>query len=300
MSSVNGVINVYKEKGFTSHDVVAKLRGILKTKKIGHTGTLDPNAEGVLPVCIGNATKLCDLIMEKKKIYEAELVLGIETDTEDMTGTVIRKYEGDILITEEEIFSAVKSFVGEYDQIPPMYSALKVNGKKLYELAREGVEIERKSRRVTIFDIQILCISLPVVKLRVECSKGTYIRALCRDIGAKLMVGGCMGELLRTASGKFNIEKAVKIEKIEELMSMGKVDDIIISTDKVLDNYPALMVKEEYLKFLSNGNAMTFEMFENSENISGENEKYRIYCDNAFRAVYQSQDGKLFKCEKMF
>ena len=172
---VNGILNVYKEKGYTSHDVVAKLRGIVGQKKIGHTGTLDPDAEGVLPVCLGRATKVCDMLTEKDKTYEAVLLLGKETDTQDISGTVLRVGETEGL-TQEQVKDCVMSFVGEYDQIPPMYSALKVNGKKLYELAREGKTIERKSRKVEIKEIRILEMALPRVRMEVSCSKGTYIR----------------------------------------------------------------------------------------------------------------------------
>ena len=167
----SGIINVYKEKGFTSFDVVAKLRGILKTKKIGHTGTLDPDAEGVLPVCIGRATKVCDILTDKDKVYEAVMLLGVETDTQDTSGEVLKELP--VEISEEAVREAILSFVGDYAQIPPMYSALKVNGKKLYELAREGKTVERKARNVQIISIEILEIALPRVRMSVHCSKGT-------------------------------------------------------------------------------------------------------------------------------
>ena len=179
---INGIMNVYKEKGFTSHDVVAKLRGILKQKKIGHTGTLDPDAEGVLPICLGRGTKLCGLLTDKRKTYEAVLHLGIETDTQDITGTV--KRECPVNVTEEEVQSCIQSFVGDYMQIPPMYSALKVQGRKLYELAREGKEIERQARPVTFYEIEILSMELPFVRIRVTCSKGT-LYVLCVMISGR-------------------------------------------------------------------------------------------------------------------
>ena len=207
---VNGILNVYKEKGYTSHDVVAKLRGIVGQKKIGHTGTLDPDAEGVLPVCLGRATKVCDMLTEKDKTYEAVLLLGKETDTQDISGTVLRVGETEGL-TQEQVKDCVMSFVGEYDQIPPMYSALKVNGKKLYELAREGKTIERKSRKVEIKEIRILEMALPRVRMEVSCSKGTYIRTLCHDIGEKLGCFGCMESLLRTKVSRFEIESSLKL-----------------------------------------------------------------------------------------
>ena len=188
----NGIINVYKEIGFTSHDVVAKLRGILRTKKIGHTGTLDPNAEGVLPVCVGKATKLCEFLLEKSKTYRATMVLGKVTDTQDITGKVLAEKE--VAVTKEQIVDTIESFIGGYDQIPPMYSALKVKGKKLYELARQGIEVERKPRFIMLDDIKILDISedLCHITIDVSCSKGTYIRTLCHDIGDRLGCGACM------------------------------------------------------------------------------------------------------------
>ena len=174
MADFQGIIVIHKEKGFTSHDVVAKLRGILHMKKIGHTGTLDPAATGVLPVALGKGTKLVDLLTDKEKTYEAVLHLGIDTDTQDMSGTV--QEERPVNVTEEEVRKVLKSFVGEQLQVPPMYSALKVNGKKLYELAREGKTVERKARPVCFYEIEPLEFHLPLVKIRVTCSKGTYIR----------------------------------------------------------------------------------------------------------------------------
>ena len=219
---VNGILNVYKEKGYTSHDVVAKLRGIVGQKKIGHTGTLDPDAEGVLPVCLGRATKVCDMLTEKDKTYEAVLLLGKETDTQDISGTVLRVGETEGL-TQEQVKDCVMSFVGEYDQIPPMYSALKVNGKKLYELAREGKTIERKSRKVEIKEIRILEMALPRVRMEVSCSKGTYIRTLCHDIGEKLGCFGCMESLLRTKVSRFEIESSLKLSEIQKKREEGKL-----------------------------------------------------------------------------
>ena len=169
---IHGIINVYKEKGFTSHDVVAKLRGIVGQKKIGHTGTLDPDATGVLPVCLGKATKLCDLLTDKDKTYEAIMLLGMTTDTQDITGRILEEKSTETL-TADKVREVIESFVGDYDQIPPMYSALKVNGKKLYELAREGKVVERKARPVKILDIRIIEMDLPRVRMEVSCSKGT-------------------------------------------------------------------------------------------------------------------------------
>ena len=191
---MNGIINVYKERGYTSHDVVAKLRGILKQKKIGHTGTLDPEAEGVLPVCLGKATKLCDLLAGHDKLYEAVMLLGQSTDTQDTTGTVLTEnHEKALKLDKEQVRQVILGFKGDYDQIPPMYSALKVDGKKLYELARAGKEVERQARQVQILEIRVDKVVLPRVWMTVTCSKGTYIRTLCHDIGGKLGCGNAEG-----------------------------------------------------------------------------------------------------------
>lgn len=183
---INGILNVYKERGYTSHDVVAKLRGILKQKKIGHTGTLDPEAQGVLPVCLGNATKVCDLLTDKDKTYRAVLLLGTVTDTQDTTGNVLS--QSPVLCTEQGVRDAAASFVGEQEQVPPMYSALKVNGKKLYELARQGIEVERKPRPITIHEIEIEQIQLPEIVMTVTCSKERIsepsVMILGRSLGA--------------------------------------------------------------------------------------------------------------------
>ena len=222
---------------------MAKLRGIVGQKKIGHTGTLDPDAEGVLPVCLGRATKVCDMLTEKDKTYEAVLLLGKETDTQDISGTVLRVGETEGL-TQEQVKDCVMSFVGEYDQIPPMYSALKVNGKKLYELAREGKTIERKSRKVEIKEIRILEMALPRVRMEVSCSKGTYIRTLCHDIGEKLGCFGCMESLLRTKVSRFEIESSLKLSEIQKKREEGKLSEIITPLDAVFFQYPAVTSKK--------------------------------------------------------
>ena len=250
----SGIINVYKEKGFTSFDVVAKLRGILRTKKIGHTGTLDPDAEGVLPVCIGRATKVCDILTDKDKIYEAVMLLGVETDTQDTSGEILKELP--VEASEDMVREAILSFVGEYAQVPPMYSALKVNGKKLYELAREGKIVERKARNVQIFSIEILEIALPRVRMSVHCSKGTYIRTLCHDIGQKLGCGGCMEKLLRTKVGVFELKDALKLAEIDVLAKQGVVEERIISVDELFDDYFKVWIKEEFDVVVQNGHTI--------------------------------------------
>jgi tRNA pseudouridine55 synthase len=264
---VNGIINIYKEKGFTSFDVVAKMRGIAHQKKIGHTGTLDPDAEGVLPVCLGKATKVCDLLTEKDKEYEAVLLLGTTTDTQDITGTVLRT--ADVNVSEEAVREAVLSFVGSYAQIPPMYSALKVDGKKLCDLARTGVTVERKARTVEIYRIEILSVDIPRVRFRVHCSKGTYIRTLCQDIGEQLGCGGCMESLLRIRVAQFSLADALKLSEVEEHFAAGTVSDILCPVDAVFAQYPAFTVAEGADKLLFNGNCIPAEFVlarKNAEN----------------------------------
>ena len=233
---MDGMIVIRKEKGYTSHDVVAKLRGILHMKKIGHTGTLDPDAEGVLPVALGKATRLVDLITDKEKTYEAVMRLGVVTDTQDMSGTVLSQVS-ELNITEEELRTVIASFVGDYMQVPPMYSALKVNGKKLYELAREGKTVERKARPVHFYEIEILEISLPLVRIRVTCSKGTYIRTLCHDIGEKLGCGAAMETLLRTKVGRFTLDGAITLAEAEAAMQSGEIGNKIFGIEEILAEY---------------------------------------------------------------
>ena len=252
---IHGIINVYKEKGYTSHDVVAKLRGIVGQKKIGHTGTLDPDAVGVLPVCLGRATKVCDLLTDKDKVYEAVLLLGKETDTQDTSGEVLVSKDTSEL-TEEQVREAILSFVGDYEQIPPMYSALKVNGKKLYELAREGKVVERKARPVKILDIQILEMDLPRVRMTVACSKGTYIRTLCHDIGQKLSCGGCMEELMRTKVSCFEIRDSLTLDEIRTKKDEGTLDEILTPIDAMFSECQKMVVGEQWESLAYNGNPL--------------------------------------------
>lgn len=250
----HGVINVYKEEGYTSHDVVAKLRGILKQKKIGHTGTLDPAAEGVLPVCLGKGTKLCDMLTDKTKTYRAVMLLGVLTDTQDTTGKVLMSRPTEAL-SEESVREAAESFVGPYSQIPPMYSALKVNGRKLYELAREGKEVERAARSVELYSMVIEHMDLPRVTMTVKCSKGTYIRTLCHDIGEKLGCGGCMEHLVRTQAGQFYIEESLRLSEIEVLRDAGKLEEMIVPEEDMFAECPKLVSNNPiWDKLLLNGN----------------------------------------------
>lgn len=295
---IHGIINVYKEKGFTSHDVVAKLRGIVGQKKIGHTGTLDPDATGVLPVCLGKATKLCDLLTDKNKTYEAVLLLGKTTDTQDITGEVLEEKSTEAL-TEEKVREAIEGFIGDYEQIPPMYSALKVNGKKLYELAREGKVIEREARPVKILDIQILEIDLPKVRMEVSCSKGTYIRTLCHDIGEKLGCGGCMESLIRTRVSTFRIEDAKTLDEIETLKQEGKLAELLVPIDAMFPFYPKITVKDDWKAFAKNGNPLDLKMLKEA---CGQDEEtqVRLYDESGkFIAIYQWKEKK-YHIVKMF
>lgn len=259
----DGIINVYKEKGYTSHDVVAKMRGILKQKKIGHTGTLDPDAEGVLIVCLGKGTKLCDLLTDKTKTYEAVLLLGRETDTQDTSGITTREYP--VMVDEAGVMEVLRSFTGCYEQIPPMYSALKVNGKKLYELARSGKEIEREARPVTIHSIEVNDLKLPRVTMTVTCSKGTYIRTLCYDIGRKLGCGGCMEKLVRTGVDGFTAEDSLTLARMEQLRDEGRLSEVIVPVDGMFQQYPAVKTKPEGDDLVHNGNQVKRTLIQLSE-----------------------------------
>lgn len=297
---MNGIINVYKEKGYTSHDVVAVLRKIAGQKKIGHTGTLDPDATGVLPVCLGRATKVCDLLTDRDKTYEAVLLLGKTTDTQDISGAILKEQPTDHL-NEAEVTKVIESFKGTYDQIPPMYSALKVNGKKLYELAREGKTVERKSRKVTIYQIHIKEIQLPRVRMEVTCSKGTYIRTLCHDIGNLLGTGGCMEELTRTKVGRFELKDSLKLEELSDLAQNGRLEDALIPLDQMFSELQSVVPAEKYISKAYNGN----DFFKNQLSEDGKfcsGEKVRVYdAQGHFIGVYRyMEDRKMFHLVKMF
>ncbi len=311
----NGIINVYKEEGFTSHDVVAKLRGILGQKKIGHTGTLDPDAVGVLPVCLGSGTKLCEVLSDHDKEYVAQLLLGVTTDTQDISGEVLSR--SSVEYSKEEVRKAIMNFVGDYYQTPPMYSAKKVNGKKLYELAREGVEVHREPVKVSIFEIQILAMELPLVTMRVKCSKGTYIRTLCHDIGAELGCGGCMKTLERTRVGRFSVEDSLSLGQIQSIMEMGQLNRYIVGADNFYNDLLALIIKDERLNGVKNGNIFTRrDVAETYADISGRKmhvvfgyyelqirQQVRVYdSDGYFYGIYEYTGGENheFKPVRMF
>ena len=300
---MNGIINIYKEQGYTTHDVVAKLRGILRMKKIGHTGTLDPDAVGVLPVCTGRATKLCGMITDWGKTYEAVMLLGTRTDTQDISGNILSQTE--VNVTKIQIMDVIGSFTGEYDQIPPMYSALKHNGKKLYELARQGIEIERKPRRVNIKSILINDINLEdndkTVTFTVECSKGTYIRTLCEDIGNRLGCGACMQSLKRTRVGSFSIDNSYTLSQIEQMVQAGKTDEILTPIDEMFSDSRKIIISQEYDKLLYNGNKLPYNSIQGKNDVQhNEDEQVRVYDKNdEFIGVYRFE-GNEFVPVKMF
>lgn len=253
MDNLCGFINIYKEAGYTSHDVVNIVRNNLNRVKTGHTGTLDPEATGVLPICIGKATKLSEYITSSSKEYRAEMTLGISTSTQDHTGEVIKK--SNVNVSKEDINNAVLSFKGEIYQKPPMYSAVKINGKKLYELARQGKEIERIERKITIYDIKINDITENnIVIMTILCSKGTYIRTLCNDIGEKLGCGAHMSSLLRTKTGRFYIQDSINLNEFKECALKKRYAEIIIPVDKILCELRKVTVSNKAYKFLYNGN----------------------------------------------
>ena len=292
---MNGVLNVYKEQGFTSHDVVAKLRGILKIKKIGHTGTLDPDAVGVLPVCIGKGTKLCDLITDWSKTYEAVMLLGTTTDTLDTSGTILSRSE--VTVSEIDVLRACNEFVGKYEQIPPMYSALKHNGQKLYELARKGIVIERKPRIVNINSLRVNDINLAdsqkTVTITVDCSKGTYIRSLCDDIGKKLGCGACMMKLTRTRVGDFQLDDTLTLNQISALVLKGEIEERIVPVDDIFRDYESITLPEEYANYLHNGNKIVAGQLPD-DIIVNEGSRYRVYdSDNIFIGIYIFAEGVL-------
>ena len=299
---MNGIINIYKERGFTSHDVVAKLRGICHQKKIGHTGTLDPDAEGVLPVCLGNATSLCDMITADGKEYEAVLLLGITTDTQDVSGTILEKK--DVNLSEADVLLCIKEFIGDIEQIPPMYSALKVNGKKLYELAREGKTVERRPRRITIHSIDIKDVDMPRITMRISCSKGTYIRTLCNDIGERLGCGGTMESLVRTRSGEYRIEDAVRLGCVQEWADRGELEKHILTVEEYFADCESVHMNEHGDKLLHNGNVFgeTAAEERGPSTLRSGSLNYRVYdSSGVFYGVYTyDEKRRIYKPFKMF
>ena len=252
---MDGIVIVDKPQGWTSQDVVSKLRGIFKTRRIGHGGTLDPLATGVLPVFVGRATRGVEFFEHADKTYEAVLRLGIATDTEDITGTVLE--EKPVNITREQLLDVLPRFRGDIMQVPPMYSAIKVNGQKLYDLARSGREVERKARPVTIFKLECLEFDSQRAKLLVHCSKGTYIRTLCKDIGAALGCGGCMEALRRVSAGAYTIDKAVSLQ---ELVAIDAPEGYLMPVDSLFEKYASITLTDKQTLRCRNGNSFSVKL----------------------------------------
>lgn len=279
---MKGILNILKPPGMTSHDVVALVRRKTGVRKVGHTGTLDPNAAGVLPICIGQATKISQYLLDGRKTYRTELTLGFKTDTQDIYGTIISKE--DVKCSLKDIERTILGFVGEYHQIPPMYSALKVKGKKLYELARKGMEVERKSRKVEIYAINIILIRENKVLFDVSCSKGTYIRTLCHDIGERLGCGGVMSFLLRTATNNFDISSAITLEELQEIEN---IESILKPIDFPLYHIPRIDIDVIYKKAALNGNKIPLRKIPPSTSIEND---IRIYLEGNFIGIGQIEE----------
>lgn len=299
-SSLDGIIPINKPKGMTSHTVVAKLRRILGTKRVGHTGTLDPDVSGVLPICIGKATRLSDYIMELPKTYMGQVTLGISTTTQDAYGVIIEQQvvEG---LTEERIAEVIYSFIGQVEQIPPMYSAVKVNGQKLYEIARQGKEIERKARVVTIYEIQILGLDLhkehPSIDFLVTCSKGTYVRTLCVDIGSKLGYPAHMSNLIRIKSGNFPLEKSYTLEEVEAVTVDGNIENILVPMREALPQFDEIVVTDDrMIDNIYNGQTIYLDSIQNSSKIV----KVVDNSGNLIALYQKNTDTNRFKPVKVF
>ena len=282
---MNGIIIIDKPKGKTSHDMVSLMRRLTKIRRIGHTGTLDPMATGVLPICIGCATKAADMLTLSDKCYRAEMILGKTTSTLDAEGKILEEHE--VNVTEVEIREAIKSFEGEIEQIPPMYSAIKQNGRKLYELAREGIEVERSSRRVTVNSIDIIEIEGGRIVFEVSCSKGTYIRTLCDDIGKKLGTGAYMSALRRIKTGCFSIDEAYTVDELTALAESGELEGRLKSVDSLFSDCGEIHLNEKQTKSIKNGVRMSWRGKQ-------EGEMLRLY-DNSgkFICISQIEEGKL-------
>lgn len=288
--ALNGIMLIDKPCNWTSHDVVGKLRGILHERRIGHSGTLDPMATGLLVVFVGRATRAVEFAEADSKEYIAGLRLGISTDTQDITGNTLKSSNS--LPSKAELEQALSAFKGEISQIPPMYSAIKVGGRKLYELARRGESVERKPRRVTIDKLDIIGENEDNYVLDVVCSKGTYIRTLCNDIGDTLGCGGCMSSLRRVKAGAFSIEKAHTIDEIQAAADNGGLDEIIIPVDRLFSAYPELTVRDTAEKKLRNGNVIK---------LAAPNGTYRVYTETGgFLLLGEASDNKLKTIKSFF
>lgn len=289
---MNGILNIFKPKGMSSFDVVRVVKKVAKTGKVGHTGTLDPEATGVLPVCIGRATKIIDYIMDSEKVYEVTFKLGIRTTTYDLEGEILEEKDTSNL-SNEDILGVVKEFIGEYSQVPPMYSALKKNGVRLYELARQGIEVEREGRLINIYNIEDIKINNPYVSMKVTCSKGTYIRSLCYHIGEKLGVFATMTDLNRSKTSVFSQENSISVNDLTE----ENIDDYIVTMEEALSKYEAITVHGKYVKLLVNGVRVADNRFTKDKIIN--NRLYRVYDEDSNFIGLGERNNSGFKIEKL-
>ncbi|WP_195987775.1 tRNA pseudouridine(55) synthase TruB [Clostridium sp. D53t1_180928_C8] len=289
---MNGILNIFKPKGMSSFDVVRVIKKVAKTGKVGHTGTLDPEATGVLPVCIGRATKIIDYIMDSEKVYEVTFKLGIRTTTYDLEGEVLEEKDTSHL-SDNDILTVIKEFIGEYSQVPPMYSALKQNGVRLYELARKGIEVEREGRLINIHNIEDIKIDNPYVSMKVTCSKGTYIRSLCYDIGENLGVFATMTELNRSKTSVFEQSKSINVNDLTE----ENIYDYIVTMEEALSKYEAIIVHGKYVKLLVNGVRVADNRFTKDKIIN--DRLYRVYDENNNFIGLGERNNAGFKIEKL-
>lgn len=274
---MNGIINFYKPEGMTSHDAVNYIRKLLNTKKVGHSGTLDPNATGVLPICVGKATRIAEYLLEADKEYIGELTLGYSTDTQDKDGEIIEKSSR--LVEEEDIIKVFNRYKGRIEQKPPMYSALKHNGKKLYELAREGITVERKLRPINIYKLEILKNkNNKIIKFYVKCSKGTYVRTLCNDIGEDLGTKGHMSNLVRVGVGNFKIKDSITMDELDKA-NLDAIEDILYPIDYAINNFNKLVLNDNYYKMLINGSLVPINYDSDTKSL------HRVYCRNTFIGI---------------
>lgn len=284
---MNGIVIIDKPQGWTSQDVTARLRRVFNTRRIGHGGTLDPMATGVLPVFVGRATRGVEFFEHAEKTYEAVLQLGLTTDTEDTSGTVLEERE--VRISKEEFLNILPNFRGEILQIPPMYSALKIDGQKLCDLARKGKTVERKARPITIFELECLEFAGTTARLRVRCSKGTYIRTLCKDIGEALGCGGCMAALRRVTAGEYTIEEAVPLET---LLETENPEGFLRPVDTMFRNYPEVRMTPKQEQRCRNGNAFSVNLEEGT---------YRTYSQSGeFLALSKVESGIMSTIKSFF
>ncbi|UOR12688.1 tRNA pseudouridine(55) synthase TruB [Halobacillus amylolyticus] len=288
---MHGILPLWKEKGYTSHDCVSKARGMLKTRKIGHTGTLDPDVEGVLPLCVGKATKIVPFLTDTEKVYEAVITLGSSTETEDASGDVVDQKPVVDEIPASEIQSVLKSFIGEITQVPPMYSAVKVKGKRLYQYAREGIEVDRPERKVTIKTIELLDRPFPVkderqsVPIRVVCSKGTYIRTLCVDIGRELGFPAHMSALIRTQTGAIRKKDCLTFEQVQHYVDLERQEELLLPLSKGLEHMSSFQVSEQDKQAILHG-----QVLPKPKEVTAP--EFSVICNHEVIAMYQVHPTK--------